>query len=251
MSDEEHKSTGISIGDIYDNLSTAPVPPRKEKPKKTEEFKEIEDTASENKIRVSCIEVSGDIEYKTALIFKLHPVAAGIKAFKNESQIFTDVPILAEAIAARVSEENLKHDRLKAAAVFKNTVPASSKIHAVPPIICVSEHPKAAEFAQKYNISMAAAGFMIYRDALRNSIVIIGKDDSALLSVCRLAERGSRPYLILGFPAGIGTQNDAKKYLADSDLETPLITMPQTKGGIEAAAACFVELMKIYEDSFL
>jgi len=25
--------------------------------------------------------------------------------------------------------------------------------------------------------------------------------------------------------------------------------MPHTKGGIEAAAACFVELMKIYEDS--
>jgi len=249
MSDEEHKSTDISIGDIYDNLSTVPVPPRKDKPRKTEEFKEIEDTVNENRIRVSCIEVSGDIEYKSALIFKLHPVTAGIKAFKYKSQIFTDVPLLDVAIASRVLEENLKLDRIKDAEVFKNAEPVSKRIGVAPEIICVSEHPKAAEFAQKYNISLAAAGFMIYKDTIKNSIVIIGKDASALLGVCRLAERGIRPYLILGFPAGIDTPKNAKKYLADADLETPLITMPQTKGGIEAAAACFVELMKIYEDS--
>jgi len=249
MSDEEPNSTEISIGDIYDNLSAAPAPPRKEKPRKTEEFKEIEDTASENRIRSSCIEVSGDIEYKNALIFKHHPVAAGIKAFKNKSQIFTDVPILADAISFRIQEENSKRSPIKAADVFTSTKPASPKIQVVPEIICVSDHPKAAEFAQKYDLSIAAAGFMIYRDAIKNSVVIIGKDDSALLSVCRLAERGSRPYLILGFPAGLNTQNDAKKYLAETDSATPLITMPHTKGGIEAAAACFVELMKIYEDS--
>jgi len=250
MSDEEPKSTEISIGDIYDNLSAAPVPPSKEKPKTTEEFEEIEDTASENRIRSSCIEVSGDIEYKNSLIFKHHPVAAGIKAFKHKSPIFTDAPIMAAAIAFRIQEENSKRSRLKAADVFKNTETAKliPKIRAVPEIICVADHPKAAEFAQKYNLSVAAAGFMIYRDDIKNSIVVIGKDDSALLSVCRLAERGSRPYLILGFPAGLNTQKDAKRYLAETDLATPLITMPHTKGGIEAAAACFVELMKIYED---
>jgi len=249
MSDEEPNSTEISIGDIYDNLSAAPVPSRKEKPKKTEEFNEIEDTASENRIRSSCIEVSGDIEYKNALIFKHHPVAAGIKAFKNKSPIFTDTPIMASAIAFKIQEENSKRSHIKAADVFKNTEPTFQKIRGVPEIICVADHPKAAEFAQKYNLSTAAAGFMIYRDDIKNSVVVIGKDDSALLSVCRLAERGSRPYLILGFPAGLNTQKDAKRYLAETDLATPLITMPHTKGGIEAAAACFVELMKIYEDS--
>lgn len=248
MPDEKPQSVEISIGDIYDHLQTAPALPRREKPKKTEEFEEIEDTANENRIRKACIEVSGDIEYKKALFFKLYPVAAGIKALKHKSQIFTDVPLLADAIAARIREENLKQDHIKVAEVFTNAEPASKKVLSAPEIICVSEHPKAAEFAQKYNISKGAAGFMICKDEINNSVIIIGKDDSALLSVCRLAERGSRPYLILGFPAGIDTQKDAKKYLADSNIETPLITMPQTKGGIEAAAACFVELMKIYED---
>ncbi|MCL2863103.1 MAG: precorrin-8X methylmutase [Methanimicrococcus sp.] len=249
MPDKEPKSADLSIGDIYDKLSAAPVPPRKDKPKKTEEFKEIEDTASENRIRAACIEVSGDIEYKSALFFKFHPVVAGIKAFKFEAPIFTDAPLLAEAVASRIIDENLKYERAAEARVFKSAEPAVKKVLLNPNIICVSEHPKADEFAQKYNVSKAVAGFMIYKDEIKNSIVIISKDASALLSICRLAERGLRPYLILGFPAGLNTQKEAKKYLADADLGTPLITMPQTKGGAEVAAACFVELIKINEDN--
>ncbi|MCL2141827.1 MAG: precorrin-8X methylmutase [Methanimicrococcus sp.] len=244
MSDEENKNAKISIGEIYDQLS-AKVPPSvpKKEVKKTEEFKEIRDTVNESRIKSSCIKVSGDVEYLQKLIFKLYPVTAGLKAFKNDSKIYTDVPLLKAAISAAVLSENEKQFNA-------DTYLIKNKYMLLEPdVICVEDHPKALEFAKKYNVSKAVAGFMVLKDDIKNSIIIIGKDDAALLSVCRLIERGIRPYLVLGFPAGPETQKGSKKYLAEADLRIPLITMPGTKGGIEVAAACFVELMKINEEN--
>ena len=242
MSDEENKDTKISIGEIYDQLSAkAPSIPKKEV-KVTEEIKEIGDTINENRVKDACIKVSGDIEYLRKLIFKMYPITAGLKAFKNDSVIYTDVALLKSAILSSISSENEK--QLKADPyVIKNKF-----ILPEPDVICVEEHPKVAELSKKYNVSKSVAGFMALKDDLKNSIIIIGKDEAALLLVCRLIERGIRPYLVLGFPAGPGAQKNSKNYLAEADLKIPLITMPDTKGGIEVAAACFVELMKIFEE---
>jgi precorrin isomerase len=242
MSDEEDKNTNISIGEIYDQLSEkVPDTPKKEV-KKTEEFKEIRDTENENRIRSACINVSGDVEYLRKMVFKMYPVTAGFKAFKNDSKIYTDVPLLKAAISAAILAENEKIINADSYLV-KNKVMLRE-----PNIICAEDHPKGAEISKKHNVSKPVAGFMSLKDEIKNSIVIIGKDEAALFSVCRLIERGIRPYLVLGFPAGVDTQKDAKNYLAKADLKIPLITMPETKGGIEVAAACFVELMKIYEE---
>ena len=242
MSDEENQNINISIGEIYDQLSSKVPPVPKKEVKATDELKEIHDTINENRIRNACIKVSGDVDYLRKLIFKMYPITAGIKAFKNDSAIYTDVSLLKTAIFYSVESENEK--QIKADPyLIKNKF-----ILPEPDIICVEDHPKVIEFSKKYNVSKAVAGFMVHKDDLKNSIIIIGKDEAALLSVCRLIERGIRPYLVLGFPAGPDTQKDSKNYLAEADLKVPLITMPDTKGGIEVAASCFVELMKIYEE---
>lgn len=247
MSGEDSNDVEISISEIYDQLQPVPVPaPKKES--KMEEFKEIHDNVNENRIRKVCTEVSGDIDYKRFLVFKMHPIAAGLKAFKNKSIIYTDTPLTRAAILARIQEENEKAVISKPRGGFDSTQSAEKVILQAPEIICFSEHPKADAIAKKHNISKAVAGFMILKDDVRQSIIVIGKDDTALLSVCRVAERGSMPYLVLGFPAGINTQTTSKEYLADISVELPLITMTQTKGGVETAAACLVELMKIYEE---
>ncbi|MDL2260968.1 precorrin-8X methylmutase [Methanimicrococcus sp. OttesenSCG-928-J09] len=247
MSGEDPKDIEISISEIYDQLQHVPMPTPKKEPK-TEEFNEIHDNVNENRIRKVCTEVSGDIDYKRHLIFKTHPVAAGLKALKNESTIYTDTPLMRAAILSRIQEENEKAAVNKPRGGFDSDQPAKKVVLKIPEIICVAEHPKAEEFAKKHNISKSMAGFMILKDDVQSSIVVIGKDDPALLSVCRVAERGSMPYLVLGFPAGINTQMTSKEYLADIPVELPLITMAQTKGGVETAAACLVELMKIYEE---
>ncbi|MDV0444525.1 hypothetical protein MmiAt1_00510 [Methanimicrococcus sp. At1] len=248
MSGEDPNSIEISISEIYDQLQYVPASASK-KEKEPEEFEEIHDDFNENRIRKSCTEVSGDIDYKRFLIFKTHPVAAALKAFKNDSVIYTDTPLMRAAILSRILDENEKALIDKPRGGFDSDKPVKKTIIRVPEIICAAEHPKAEEFAKKYNVSKSMAGFMILKEDIQKSIVIIGKDDSALLSVCRMAERGSLPYLVLGFPAGINTQMSSKEYLADIPVELPLITMSQTKGGVEAAAACLVELMKIYEES--
>ncbi|WNY23297.1 hypothetical protein MmiHf6_06020 [Methanimicrococcus hongohii] len=246
MSGEDQKDIEISISEIYDRLQHVPMPtPKKEK--KPEEFNELHDDVNENRIRKSCTEVSGDIDYKRFLVFKMHPVAAALKAFKNDSVVYVDTPLMRAAILSKIQEENEKAMIEKPRGGFDSDKSAKKVILKIPEIICVAEHPKAEEMAKNHNISKSMAGFMILKDEIKKSIVIIGKDDPALLSVCRMAERGGLPYLVLGFPAGIGTQMTSKEYLADV-TELPRITMSQTKGGVETAAACFVELMKIYEE---
>lgn len=254
MFGEDHKDIEISISEIYDQLQYVPMPtPKRDKEKKSEEFTELHDNVNENRIRNVCMEVSGDIDYKRMLIFKMHPIAGAMKAFKNDSVIYTDTPLMRTAILARLKEETEKAmvEKPRSGFSFDGTPP---KVFLripdlrVPEIICVAEHPKAEEFAKKYNVSKSMAGFMILKDEIKKSIVVIGKDDAALLSICRMAERGGMPYLVLGFPAGIDTQMTSKEYLADFPHEMPRITMAQTKGGVEVAAACLVELMKIYEE---
>lgn len=246
MSSKDQAETEVNISEIYDQLHSIPAAaPQKEK--KQTEFNELCDEVNENRIRRVCTEVSGDIDFKRLLLFKTHPVASALKAFKNESVIYTDTPLMRFAILARIQSENEKTLIEKPRGGFGDK-PVKKIPVKNPEIICVSEHPKAGEIAQKFNISKSMAGFMIYKEDLSKSILVIGQDDAALLSVCRMAERGVLPYLIIGFPAGIDTQTSAKEYLENMPLEIPLIAMRQTKGGVEAAAAGLVELMKIYEE---
>ncbi|MDY0266606.1 MAG: precorrin-8X methylmutase [Methanimicrococcus sp.] len=246
MSGKDQTEMEISISEIYDQLRSTPAAtPKKEK--KQIEFNELCDDVNENRIRKMCTEVSGDIDFRRFLLFKTHPVASALKAFKNESVIYTDTPLMKFAILARIQSENEKTLIDKPRGGFEDK-PVKKILLKEPEIICVSEHQKAEEIAAKFNVSKAMAGFMIYKDELSKSIIVIGQDDSSLLSVCRMVERGVLPYLILGFPAGINTQTTAKEYLANMPLEIPLITMQQTKGGVEPAAAGLIELMKIYEE---
>jgi len=247
MPGENSKEIELSISEIYDRLQYAPLPIQ-EKEQKTDEFKEISDDINENRIRRCCMEVSGDMDYKHFLVFKMHPVTAALKAFKNESVIYTDTPLMRIAIIERILEENEKANIDKPRGGFASNKSSRRLLLPIPKIICVAEHPQAAEFAKKYNVSKSMAGFMILKDEIRRSVVIIGKDDPALLSVCRMAERGILPYLALVFPSGIHTQKTSKEYVLEVP-NLPIITMSHTKGGIEAAAACFVELMKIYEET--
>jgi len=243
---ENQKDIEVSISEIYDQLQPAPVSAFK-KEQKTEEFKEISDDVNESRIRKVCTEVSGDIDYKRFLSFQLHPIAAALKAFKNDSVIYTDTPLMKTAIIERILEENTKALADKPRGGFAADESAKKTIFKIPEIICVAEHSKAAEFAKKYNVSKALAGFMILKDDIQKSIVVIGKDDPALLGICRMAERGSLPYLVLGFPSGINAQKTSKEYLIKMK-DLPAIAMTQTKGGAETAAACLVELIKIYEE---
>ncbi len=73
MSGEDQKDIEISISEIYDQLQPAPTPKKEKAP---EEFNELSDDMNENRIRRVCTEVSGDIDYKRLLVFKMHPVAA-------------------------------------------------------------------------------------------------------------------------------------------------------------------------------
>ncbi|WNY27223.1 precorrin-8X methylmutase [Methanolapillus ohkumae] len=228
----EKQEYDLNISEIYDQLQKRPEPPKP--PVKTEEFEEIHDVNNENKIRLACILESGDLDFRDRLVFRMHPIAAGIKAFKNNSKIYTDTPLMKDAILSKIREEREK----KSASAFLFDLE----------VICAADHPKAKEFSEKHNLSKAAAGFMVLKNEIKNSIVVIGQDDSALLGVGRLAERGNKPFLILGFPAGFENQKQSKEFLENNKLETPFILSSGTKGGIMIAAAVVVELFKIWND---
>ncbi|WNY24592.1 precorrin-8X methylmutase [Methanolapillus millepedarum] len=237
MTDQVHQTQNdydLNISEIYDQLQKRPEPPKP--PVKTEEFEEIHDVKNENRIRLACILESGDMDFRDNLVFRMHPVAAGLKSFKNNSKIYVDTPLVKEAVLSKISNEQ---EMRKKEGIEQ--IP-------VPEVVCAATHPKAEEFSKKHNLSKAAAGFMLLKNEIKSSIVIIGEDDSALLGVCRLVERGNKPYLILGFPAGFENQKKSKEFLEAEQLETPFILSQGTKGGVAVAAAVAIELMKIWDD---
>ena len=256
MSDRNSKSVEIiNVSEVYDQLQNVPESALKKesqkapkKTKSTDEFNEISDAVNENRLSRACMDVSGDIDYKHNLVFKLYPIAAAFKAFKNGSVIYTDTLLMKTAIIERILEENEKENSNKLRGGFAYDKFLSKTILSIPTIVCAAEHPKAEEFAKKHNVSTAMAGFMILKDELQGSIVVIGKDDPSLLGICRMAERGILPYLLLSFSAGINTQMGSKEHLVNAKIRLPQISMSQTKGGVETAAACLVELMKIFEE---
>ncbi|MDV0446874.1 hypothetical protein MsAg5_07370 [Methanosarcinaceae archaeon Ag5] len=237
QNDQLNNEYDLNISEIYDQLQKRPEPPKPAV--KTEEFEEIHDVKNENRIRLACILDSGDMDFRDNLIFRLHPIAAALKSFKNNSKIYVDSPLMRDAILSKIKAEQEKRQ--------KEGVSPLSGID----VIAAAAHPKADEFAKKHDLSKAAAGFMLLKNEIKSSIVVIGEDDSALLGVCRLVERGNKPYLILGFPAGFENQKKSKDFLETENLETPFILSQGTKGGVTAAAVSVVELMKIWEDEKL
>jgi precorrin-8X/cobalt-precorrin-8 methylmutase len=148
--------------------------------------------------------------------FNNNPVEAGIEAIRNGAPVFVDINMVKAGISRK------EHDC---------------------PIICVLDEDRDAEVARKYGITRTAAGFLMVRDRLEGSIVVIGNAPSAALAVCRMVEHGIRPALIIGTPVGFVNAAESKEEIRK--LNIPSVTCEGTRGGTPMAVASLNEIIAI------
>lgn len=217
-----------SIDRIYDSLcaggdddpSHAPI-----------SLHELNDREREDRIRSVCVRKTGDSQYYDILDFRYDPITAIIRALRRRAPVYVDTEAMRRLILEEIGE----------------FCPSPEKI--IPQVVCVSDISGAETLSQNHSISLPGAGILLRKDNLAGSVLVIGKDEEALLTVCRLAERSVAPSAIIGFIAGNGNQNRSKAYLREMNGAVPSISTKSAKGGREAAAICFAEIVKIcYED---
>jgi precorrin-8X/cobalt-precorrin-8 methylmutase len=176
----------------------------------------VGDNSPEGRIRMRCMIATGDPEVADIMRFNNNPVEAGIEAIRNGAPVFVDINMVKAGITRK------GHDC---------------------PIICVLDEDRDAEVARKYGITRTAAGFLMVRDRLEGSIVVIGNAPSAALAVCRMVEHGIRPALIIGTPVGFVNAAESKEEIRK--LNIPSVTCEGTRGGTPMAVASLNEIIAI------
>jgi len=179
----------------------------------------VGDNTLEDRIRQRCMIATGDSTLAHLMQFNNNSIEAGLFALKKGMPIFVDINMVKSGIL----KSNHNSD-----------------------IICVLDMDDDAKIAQKHEITRTAAGFLSCFDKLNGAIVVIGNAPSALLTVCKLVEKGIRPALVIGTPVGFVNAAESKEVLRNTNI--PSISNIGTRGGTPIAVACINELISILSE---
>ncbi len=168
----------------------------------------------EDKIRQRCVVATGDPQFHKLLVFKNEAVRAGLAALQHGATIFTDIRMVREGIQKQGHTSD---------------------------VVCVLDG--SGELAEREGITRTSAGFLTYSCSLNSSIVVIGNAPSALITVCRLIDRGIRPALVIATPVGFVNAAHSKQMLREKSI--PSITTEGTRGGTPVAVAAINEIIAL------
>ena len=176
-------------------------------------------TASpEDRIRQRCSIAVGDISMAPLMRFCHEPVSVTVGALSRRSPILTDI-------------------RMVQAGILK-------KGHGSE-IICALDF--GTDLAHDKKITRTSAGFIALEDRIGDSIVVIGNAPSALLALCDIVRRGTRPAVIIGTPVGFVNAAESKELLRTLDISS--ISNEGTRGGTPVAVAAINECITIYSEA--
>lgn len=168
----------------------------------------------EDRIRQRCVIATGDPAFSELMRFNNDPINAGINAIRNGASIFTDIRMAQVGITKRGHKCTVR---------------------------CVLD--EGADIAEKTGVTRTSAGFMALEDELPGAIIVIGNAPSALLTVCRMIEKGLSPALLVATPVGFVNAAESKDLVRI--LAVPSITCVGTRGGTPVAVAVVNELVEI------
>ena len=108
-----------------------------------------------------------------------------------------------------------------------------SRLSAGNEVICTLGHIKEAN-----GTTRSAAAVDLWRERLAGAVVAIGNAPTALFRLLEIiADGGSRPAVILGFPVGFVGAAESKEALISAAGEIPYLTLRGRRGGSALAAA--------------
>ncbi|MHC1597190.1 MAG: precorrin-8X methylmutase [Methermicoccaceae archaeon] len=169
----------------------------------------------EDKVRQRCVVATGDPQFHKLLVFKNEPMRAGLAALRHGATIFTDIRMVREGIQRHGHTSD---------------------------VVCVLDGSE--ELAAREEITRTSAGFLTYSRSLHGSIVVIGNAPSALITVCKLIDRGICPALVIATPVGFVNAAYSKQMLRERNV--PSITTRGTRGGTPVAVAATNEIIALF-----
>lgn len=177
-----------------------------------EEFGEYRCDDKEMLIRTRIAHTTADVEFAKTFHFHQNAIEAGIKAIKDEKNIFTDVSMVLSGIRPRI--------------------PSSyrGELH------CFLYDAEIEEEARRRGTTKSAAAITKGVSTYAGGIVAIGNAPTALFELIDLIKNGTAaPALIVGVPVGFVGAAESKIELME--LEIPWISNPDRRGGSPLAAA--------------
>lgn len=169
----------------------------------------------EDRIRQRCSIAVGDFAMAELMRFSHNPVPAALAALKAGAPIITDIRMVQIGI--------------------------QKKGHASE-VICALDY--GAEIVREKEITRSSAGFIVLKDRLSGSIVVIGNAPSALIALCTMIREGIRPAVVIGTPVGFVNAAESKELLRTIGI--PSVSNEGTRGGTPVAVAAINECITIF-----
>jgi precorrin-8X/cobalt-precorrin-8 methylmutase len=134
--------------------------------------------------------------------------------------------------ALRAGAPILCDTSMVAAGVTRARLPAGNEV------ICTLPEPGVAELARELGTTRTAAALELWRERLRDSVVVVGNAPTALFRLLELVEQGAgRPAAVIGVPVGFVGAAESKLELTRHPSRLEHLVVHGRRGGSAIAAA--------------
>lgn len=170
------------------------------------------------------IHTTGDLHIADTLLFKNHPIQAGLDALRNGAPIFCD----SKMIRAGLSLERLQR-------LYPKYGPDALQ--------CYISDPDVIARARAEGKTRALCSAEKARTMLEGGIVLIGNAPLALARIAQyILDEDVRPALVIGMPVGFVNVVESKELLAACPI--PQIQLEGRRGGSALAVATLHAIME-------
>lgn len=119
-----------------------------------------------------------------------------------------------------------------AAAITRKFLPRGNEV------ICTLNDARTPELAVNQATTRSAAAVSLWRDQLKQSVIVIGNAPTALFALLELLDGGAdKPAAIIATPVGFVGAAESKEELANNPRGVPFLTLLGRRGGSAMAAA--------------
>jgi precorrin-8X/cobalt-precorrin-8 methylmutase len=164
-------------------------------------------------IAVRIIHACGMTDIVADLLITPDFVNAAKHALTNKRPILVDVEMVRHGIIARQLPEGVE-------------------------VICTLNDPRAREIGIAKSITRTAASTELWKENLKDAIVVIGNAPTALFALLEMIDAGSlNPSCIVGMPVGFVGAAESKTELIANSRAIPFATIKGRKGGSAMASS--------------
>jgi precorrin-8X/cobalt-precorrin-8 methylmutase len=114
---------------------------------------------------------------------------------------------------------------------------ARARLPAANDVVCTLDDPRVPDLALTLGTTRSAAAVELWRERLRDAVVVIGNAPTALFRLLEILDEGAPlPAVVIGVPVGFVGAAEAKRALAQ-DQRVPFLVVHGRRGGSAIAAA--------------